>query len=437
MKALAVAAGIVFWTLVLGIAWLAFFAGGDSGEPVAILQIEPATTPSESAAPDTPPVTAPESSEPQSDTPQASTDGVDLPPGFGMPAETPQEPMVEPPGVGQQGSPVMPMGPGGQAETPPQAPDDAAPPEGTDQQGAAPNASGMQQAAVEGPTAAVPPPPPSEPEPETGAIALEPAPVAELVEESQYGPLPKIAADGRRPIDVYSRHSNFAKATPSAPPRVAVLVTGLGLPNGPAADVLKGLPPQISVAYGAYGRSLQDGVSKVRGEGHEVLLQIPLEPENYPATDPGPHTLLTTLPPEDNLKRLQWLMSRYTGYVGVTNHMGAKFEAAQASLAPVLEELKRRGLLYVDDGGQTSTAGQIAGTIGLDYSAVSVQLDGGNVAGQLAQLEAAAKQRGAAIGVAKASSATVKQIADWAGKLEAKGIKLVPVSAAVRSQQQG
>jgi polysaccharide deacetylase 2 family uncharacterized protein YibQ len=432
MKALAVAAGIVFWTLVLGIAWLAFFPGSDAGEPVAILQIEPATAPSGPAATDTPPEAA---SEPQSDPPQASSDGVDLPPGFGVPAETPEAPMVEPPGAGQQGAPVMPMGPGGEAETPAPAPDDAAPPEGTDQQGAAPAATGMQQAALDGPTAAVPPPPP--PEPETGSIALPAVPVAELVEESQYGPLPKVAADGRRAIDVYSRPSNYAAATPGAPPRVAVLITGLGLPNGPAADVLKGLPPQVSVAYGAYGRSLQDGVSRVRSDGHEVLLQIPLEPENYPSTDPGPHTLLTSLPAEDNLKRLQWLMSRYTGYVGVTNHMGAKFEAAQQSLAPVLEELKRRGLLYVDDAGQGSTAGQIAGAIGLNYSVVSVQLDSGNVAGQLEQLEAAAKQQGAAIGVAKASSATVKQIADWAGKLEAKGIKLVPVSAAVRSQQQG
>jgi polysaccharide deacetylase 2 family uncharacterized protein YibQ len=330
------------------------------------------------------------------------------------------------------------MGPEGQADTPPAAPDDAAPPEGTDQQGAAPDTSGMQQAALDAPnaaTSALPPPPP--PPAETGSIALAPVPVAELVEESQYGPLPKIASDGRRSIDVYSRPSNYAKPAPGAPPRVAVLITGLGLPNGPAADVLKGLPPAVSVAYGAYGRSLQDGVSKVRADGHEVLLQIPLEPENYPSVDPGPHTLLTTLPAEDNLKRLQWLMSRYTGYVGVTNHMGAKFEAAQNSLTPVLEELKRRGLLYVDDGGQTSTAGQIAGAIGLDYSVVSVQLDEGNVASQLAQLEAAAKERGAAIGVIKASSATIKQLVDWAGKLDAKGIKLVPVSAAVRSQQQG
>ena len=178
-------------------------------------------------------------------------------------------------------------------------------------------------------------------------------------------------------------------------------------------------------------------MSRARGNGHEVLLQIPLEPNNYPTVDPGPHTLLTTLPPQDNMKRLQWLMSRYTGYVGVTNHMGEKFEATSESLTPVLEELKRRGLLYVDDGSaKDSTVSQIAGAIGLDYSVANVQIDPGNLAKQLAQLETTAKERGAAIGVVKATPATVKQLSDWAAKLEAKGFVLVPVSAAVRSQRQ-
>ena len=168
---------------------------------------------------------------------------------------------------------------------------------------------------------------------------------------------------------------------------------------------------------------------------------MPLEPANYPETDPGPHTLLTTLPPEENMKRLQWLMSRFTGYVGVTNQMGAKFEAARDAFLPVLEEIKARGLLYVDDGSvQQSTAGQIAGVLGLDYSVVNVQIDGGQspaeIARALGQLEALAKERGCAIGVASARPATIKQLAEWAGKLAGKGIVLVPVSAAVRSQRQ-
>ncbi|MGZ8416956.1 MAG: divergent polysaccharide deacetylase family protein [Methyloceanibacter sp.] len=444
MKALAVATGIVFWTLVIGIAVLAFFPGSDAGEPVAILQIEPATAPGTAAPEAEPQAEAPALPEAAGESPapaeapaaEAKDNNMDLPPGFAVPSEAPQPPIVEEP-------PSLPIAPQGQSEAPPapaEAPDDAAPPDvDPDQQGAAPAATGMQQAAVEAPAAASPPPPPPPtiPESETGSITLPEVPVAELVEESQYGPLPKVAADGRRSIDVYARPSRYVVAKAGDPPRIAVLVTGLGLPDAAGGDVLKGLPAPISVAYGAYGRNLQEAVNRARGNGHEVLLQIPLEPNNYPRVDPGPHTLLTTLPPEENMKRLQWLMSRYTGYVGVTNHMGERFEATSASLTPVLEEVKRRGLLYVDDGSvKDSTATDIATAIGLDYSVVNVQIDPGSVARQLTELEAAAKERGAAIGVVKATPATVKQLSDWAAKLEAKGFVLVPVSAAVRSQRQ-
>jgi polysaccharide deacetylase 2 family uncharacterized protein YibQ len=439
MKALAVAAGIVFWTLVLGTAFLAFFPGSDAGEPVAILQIEPATVPGDGAAPQA----APETSLPPAET----DDGMGLPPGFAVrPGATPEAPVVEPPGLGQT-SPMAPVAPGGEVgepAAPPAAPDDAAPPDDMDQQGAVPPAGpGMQQAALE----TAPPPPPEGsplpvPETETGSITLPAVPLEELVEESQYGPLPKVAPDGRRAIDMYARPSRYASAAAAAnaPPRVAILVTGLGLPGGPPGDVIEGLPAPISVAYGAYGRNLQDGVTKARADGHEVLLQIPLEPNNYPSEDPGPHTLLTTLPPQENMKRLQWLMSRYTGYVGVTNHMGAKFEAATDSFMPMLEELKRRGLLYVDDGStQESPTSQAANAIGLEYSVVSVQIDGGQSAAeiekQLAKLEEMAKQQGTAIGVVRLKPAAVKQLADWASKLEGKGLVLVPVSAAVRSQR--
>lgn len=424
MKALAVATGIVFWTLVIGVAWLAFFPGGESGEPVAILQIDPATVPEpaeEAPAPQPPP--------------QAAPGGMELPPGFAVGTGAPQAPIVEPPvqPPGTTLQPVIPALPG-------EAPDDAMPPDEMDQQGAAPAQPGMQQAALQD-AAPPPPPPPPIPESETGSIPLPPVPAEELVEQSQYGPLPKIAPDGRRSIEVYARPSRYAMVgLTGGPPRVALLVTGFGLPDAPDVSVLKGLPAQVSVAYGAYGRNLQDGVSQVRSEGHEVLLQIPLEPENYPTQDPGPHTLLTTLPPEENLKRLQWLMSRYTGYVGVTNHMGAKFETSTEAMTPVFEELKRRGLLYVDEGGADSPVGErIAAAIGLDYAEAKVQITAQSPAEidtQLAALEMAAKEQGAAIGVARATPVAVKQIAAWAGKLEAKGIVLVPVSAAVRSLRQ-
>jgi uncharacterized protein len=462
MKALAVTAGIVFWTLVLGVAWLAFFPGSESSGPVAVLQIEPATAPGagESAegsasTPEsvpTPPSEAsqkpaaegiPPAAEAQPPAPGAQTSGsnVDLPPGFAVagPSGQPQAPATEP-GAGQDTSAPSPQAT--PAAPPSESPEEQASPPASqetpatspeEKQAALGNEAAPPAADAAKPATGLPSPPANE----AGAVTLPEVPVAELVEESQYGPLPKVATDGRRPVEVYARPSSYAGNGTGGPPRVAVLLVGLGLPDSPPASVIKGLPGPVSIAYGAYGRSLQDAVKYARADGHEVLLQIPLEPNNYPTENPGAHTLLTSLPPEENMKRLQWMMSRYTGYVGVTNLMGAKFEASPEALTPVLEELKKRGLLYVDDGSvHASTTSQIGSTIGLDYAVATVQSDGSDIAKQLAKLEATAKEKGAAIAVVKVKLGTAKQLADWAEKLQSKGIVLVPVSAVVRSQRQ-
>src|SRR6478736_3101142 len=404
MKALTVTASILLVVLLLGIGWLAFFPG-DAGDPAVTVAVAP--PPPKPQAP------------PPSAQPAAPGSSIDLPPGFGIAPVRPQS--------GQGGAPASQQQ---QAANQPQGGSPAPGQPATVQTVAIP--------APPGPPPALPPPP----EDETASITLVQVPVPELVEESQYGPLPKVATDGRRPIDVYARPSKYAeKAAPGEKPRIAVLINGMGLSDGVTAEAIKGLPAPISVAYGAYGRNLQDWVERARGAGHEVLLQVPLEPLDYPTNDPGPHTLLTSLPPEENMKRLQWLMSRFTGYVGVTNQMGAKFETTQASLTPMLEEIKARGLLFVDDGTVKDSAGsQVAGTIGLDYAAADVQIDAvpspDDINKALARLEAVAKEKGSAIGVASAKPGTIKQISQWAGQLQGKGIVLIPVSAAIRSQRQ-
>src|SRR6185436_10517684 len=389
MKALTVTASILFAVLLLGIGWLAFFPG-DAGNPVVTVAVAP--------PPPKPPAPPPSAQ------PAAPGSSIDLPPGFGIAPVKPQSAPGGAPASQQQ-----------QAANQPQAGSPAPGQPATVQTVAIP--------APPGPPPALPPPP----EDETASITLVQVPVPELVEESQYGPLPKVATDGRRPIDVYARPSKYAVKAADAPPRIAVLI--------------KGMPAPISVAYSAYGRNLQYWVAKARQEGHEVLLQIPLEPLDYPTNDPGPHTLLTTLPPEENLKRLQWLMSRFTGYVGITNLMGAKFEPTQASFVPVLEEVKARGLLFVDDGSvKDSAAGQIASTIGLDFATADVQIDAvpspDDINKALARLEAVAREKGSAIGIASAKPGTIKQLSQWAGQLQGKNIILIPVSAAIRSQRQ-
>lgn len=271
---------------------------------------------------------------------------------------------------------------------------------------------------------------------------LPPVPDKSLVEDSRYGKLPKVAANGQTPSRKYARPSSVhAQPQQGEPARIAILINGLGLSEQISTEAINKLPGQVTLAFSPYGRSLQEWVRRSRADGHEVMLQIPLEPFDYPDNDPGPQTLLTGLTPEENLKRLLWLLGRFTGYVGITNHMGAKFAAAQNAFLPVLEELRARGLIYVDDGTSArSTAGQIARDLGLGFSVAHVQIDAGGTPGStekaLRKLESVALENGFAIGVGTSLPATIEQVASWAQSLERKGIILIPVSAAVNSRPQ-
>jgi polysaccharide deacetylase 2 family uncharacterized protein YibQ len=176
-------------------------------------------------------------------------------------------------------------------------------------------------------------------------------------------------------------------------------------------------------------------VTRARGEGHEILLQVGMEPFDYPDNDPGPQTLLTSQSAEQNVERLAWFMSRFQGYVGVTNLMGARFTAADQAFAPVLREIAKRGLLYFDDGSSPrSLASQIAGASSAPFAKADVTLDAvpssAEIDAALARLEAAARSRGIAIGTASALPVSIDRIAQWAKAAEARGITLVPVSAA-------
>src|SRR6185436_347971 len=97
---------------------------------------------------------------------------------------------------------------------------------------------------------------------------------------------------------------------------------------------------------------------------------------DYPDNDPGPQTLLTSLTADQNIDRMHWLMSRMQGYVGIVSFMGARFTASDAALAPVLRDVARRGLIFIDDGASAkSVAGQIAGSSNLPFAKVDVVLD--------------------------------------------------------------
>jgi polysaccharide deacetylase 2 family uncharacterized protein YibQ len=268
-------------------------------------------------------------------------------------------------------------------------------------------------------------------------IHLTPAPDARLVEKTRFGAIPRIGNDGAKPLDVYARPIVSSPVLKANAPRIAILIGGMGLDATATENALAVLPGAITLGFAPYGHDLDHAVARARERGHEVVLQLPMEPFDYPRSNPGPHTLLTSASTVENTEDLHWLMSRFSGYAGVANFLGAKFTADENALKPVLREIAGRGLYYADDGtAAQSLASALAPGLNLAALQADVSFDAslkpGALETALVKLEARARDKGLAVGVASGlPSGDIDRIAHFAQALEARGINLVPLSAAL------
>ena len=277
-------------------------------------------------------------------------------------------------------------------------------------------------------------PPAIKPGPITSAIFAGHALIADptLIENSDDGPLPRIADDGRKPMQVYAGPNNAAGR-----PRIAIVVTGLGISAKATAAALAGLPPSVTLGFAPYASDVQRWVAESRMLGHEVLLELPMEPFDYPDSDPGPHTLRASLGESSNTKLLVWALTRFTGYTGVTNlGAGGRFLADGDALAPVMTYATRRGLLFFDNGAASqSAAPSVAAQVGASFAQANTTIDSIQAAMEidrrLSELETEAREKGYAVGSGYIYPVTIDRIAQWAQGLAGRGFVLVPVSAIV------
>jgi polysaccharide deacetylase 2 family uncharacterized protein YibQ len=251
-----------------------------------------------------------------------------------------------------------------------------------------------------------------------------------VTEETAMGPLPVRGADGERAFDIYARPWSGARGT-----RVVIVVGGLGLSQTGTQYAIKTLPEEITLAFAANGNSLQRWMQEARRQGHEILLQVPFEPYDYPANDPGAGTLTVEAGADANLADLHTAMSRITNYTGITNFMGGRFLADPDALEPVMRDLAERGIMFLDDGTSArSLTDQFAKTLGIPFAASDLVLDvtqeRGYILSRLDDLERIARRNGTAIAVASAFEVSVDAIATWAEEAKARGIEIVSASAA-------
>jgi polysaccharide deacetylase 2 family uncharacterized protein YibQ len=222
---------------------------------------------------------------------------------------------------------------------------------------------------------------------------------------------------------------------------VSLVISGLGLTATQTQAAIDQLPPEITLGFSPYSGELQNWVAKARAAGHEVLIELPMEPLNYPADDPGPQALLAKLSPAENLQRLDWVLARSDQMVGLIANMGSRFQANARLIRPILTRVAEKGYLYVDNrSGPTSVVSEVAASIDLpwtyntrfiDAEATRVSIDG-----RLQQLERTAREKGFALGLAQGYPVTMERVAAWAKSLEVKGLALAPASALVKTGTQ-
>ncbi len=306
-------------------------------------------------------------------------------------------------------------------------------PEGND--GAVPVAGEETPEAPRREAARAPSPPPAPKVIPSPAPAPEPAPAPK--------PTPAaVPAAPRPPAPAASGAPDWQRFA-AAPPRlgegplIAVLIDDLGHNARRVARVIA-LEPPLTLAFLPYGRALPALTAEARRAGHEVLVHLPMEPED-PSQDPGPGALLTALDGDQILTRLRWQLGRFEGYVGVNNHMGSRFTRDRAAMTAVMAEVKARGLLYVDSRTTPHTLGSaLARQMGVPEIARDVFLDdehsGEEVRRQLALLEDTARRQGFAVAIGHPLSVTLEALEAWLPGIAGRGFVLAPVSAVIGRQ---
>ena len=265
-------------------------------------------------------------------------------------------------------------------------------------------------------------------------IAMPDAALLELAPGDLSGTfLPRIATDGRAPMQVYA--AAFNRATKA--PMIGILIAGVGLGEAASEDAIRALPAAITLAVSPYAGTPDEIATAARRAGHEYLISIPMEPQGYALNDPGKRALLTSVSPADNAHRLDWVLSRLTGYVGATGALGPdlrgeRFAGVPEQMDPMLATLAARGLLYVDprEGkGRLPYVWSRAIDVVIDDPPITASIDA-----RLAELEQRAHDTGAALGLIGAiRPVTMERLIAWVGNLAGRGFALAPVSALVTS----
>lgn len=234
------------------------------------------------------------------------------------------------------------------------------------------------------------------------------------------------------PRNTFERFSR-SFSNPENKPTISVIVSGLGINSRRTQAVISELPPEVTLSFAPSTRGLSTWIRRARAAGHEVLIELPMEPYDYGREVPHAQIMQIAAGDETNRKRLTNFLSQVSGYTGVMNYQGAKFATSAEAADPVFATLSAKGVAFFEDGSlPRSVFSDVAvkhGTIfGKSDTWIDSRLEADEITTQLMLLEAQALEQGASLGMGMSYPVTVDMLKEWTVQLESKGIILAPAS---------
>jgi len=232
--------------------------------------------------------------------------------------------------------------------------------------------------------------------------------------------------------------NSVATRDPGNMPMITIVLDDVGVAPQ-HAQMAVALPAPIVLSIMTYAKNASALAQEAHAKGHEIMVHMPMQPVNM-AVNPGPNALSVGMADDELRRRIDWGLGRFKGYVGFNNHMGSRFTQDAAGMRIVLEEAKRRGLLFLDSKTIAGSVGdKLAAEMGVTHIARDVFLDDdmseAAVARQLAAAEAVARRQGYAVAIGHPHPGTIAVLKRWLPEAKARGFAIVPLTTIIKKRE--
>lgn len=255
-------------------------------------------------------------------------------------------------------------------------------------------------------------------------------PQADKSDTPTYEIFPKQSTTPRKPLKKLRPLPEYQQ------PLVAIIVDDIGYDRRIAQQLLElDAPLTFSMLpHGPFNRTI---LAKTQAKGLEIMLHLPMEPNEFPKVNPGPGALLNDMSADDLIAQLVEDIDSLPGIVGVNNHMGSRISASPERMRQIFSILKSKNLFYIDSRTTAETvAKSSAQVLQLPFAERDIFIDHLEdpdfIHSQLEKLIDRSRSQGYAVGIAHPHPVTVDQLKAFLPRLKAE-VTLVPASVLVNA----